>query len=349
MDLIKRLDELSLIGATPTGLTRVAGSTADEQAKSLVTSWMISNGMDVQRDEHHNIIGTLPGADNSLPPIVVGSHIDTVVNGGKFDGAYGIVAGLEAAIALKGELQRPLKVVAFHDEEITMSGSRGFAIDNKDIHCFLEAHVEQGPILEHENIEIGVVTGVVGQRRVKFTVFGEENHGGTTPMRMRDDALVKAAEAVTYIYREAMEDGHITATVGVLDVSPNKFSIVPGRVDFTVQVRDVRPGKMDEFIQGIIDRFNFAYEVTESQEPINCDDHLMCATWESADDLELSWKLMPSRAGHDAQVFFHCPMAMIFVPSQGGISHSPREYTSPNQCYNGLRVLIETIRRADAL
>ena len=105
MDLIKRLDELSLIGATPTGLTRVAGSTADEQAKSLVTSWMISNGMDVQRDEHHNIIGTLPGADNSLPPIVVGSHIDTVVNGGKYDGAYGIVAGLEAAIALRGDLQ----------------------------------------------------------------------------------------------------------------------------------------------------------------------------------------------------------------------------------------------------
>ena len=348
MDLIKRLDALSYVGATPEGITRVAGSTADEEAKLLVSEWMQQDGLKVRYDEHNNLIGRLEG-QRDLPPIVVGSHIDTVINGGKFDGAYGIIAGLEAAKQLREQLEHPLEIVAFHDEEVTMSGSRGYARDNQAIKSFIEIHVEQGPVLEEADIDLGVVTGVVGQRRLHFTVFGEPNHGGTTPMYLRNDALVKASDAVQYIFNKALEDGRITATVGELTVSPNRFSIVPGRVDFTVQIRDTSSKRMDAFAQDIIDRYNFAFELTESQEPILCDPRLQDCIRDACEALETPYMELPSRAGHDAQVFFHCPMAMLFVPSRAGISHSPLEYTSPDQCYTGLRALIETLWRADKL
>ena len=142
-------------------------------------------------------------------------------------------------------------------------------------------------------------------------------------MSMRDDALVKATEAVVYINKLANINGRLTATVGELTVSPNKFSIVPGRVDFTVQVRDTDSASMDNFLTVIHDTFGFAYEVTESQEPITCDPALRDCVLEAAKALEVPYMELPSRAGHDAQVFFHCPMAMLFVPSRGGISHSP--------------------------
>ena len=191
-----------------------------------------------------------------------------------------------------------------------------------------------------------MVTGIVGQRRVKFTVFGEANHGGTTPMDLRDDALYKASKAVTWIFERALEHPTITATVGRLEVSPNKFSIVPGRVDFTVQIRDVFLQQWMNSLQRIIDEFGFAYEVTESQEPVQCDYTIMYDIHNEATSQGLTAMFMPSRAGHDAQVF-KCPMAMIFVPSRGGISHSQYEYTSPDQCYNGLNVLIGAIQRID--
>ena len=345
MDLIKKLDALGDVGAGPNGISRVAGTTADDDAKMLVSSWIKDAGMRVTWDDDDNIVGYLKGDDMSLPPIVVGSHIDTVVDGGKYDGALGIVAGIEAAKALTGKLRHPLQIVAFHDEERTMDGSKAFAAKN-DPYAFLELHVEQGPDLERFSKDIGVVTGIVGQRRVKFTVFGEPNHGGTTPMDLRDDALYKASKAVTWIFERALEHPTITATVGQLEVSPNKFSIVPGRVDFTVQIRDVNSAEMDLFLQSIIDEFGFAYETTESQEPVVCAQNIMDIIHDEATSAGLGAMLMPSRAGHDAQVFT-CPMGMIFVPSRGGISHSQYEYTSPDQCYNGLRVLIETIRRID--
>ena len=345
MDLIKKLDELGDVGAGPNGITRVAGSCADDDAKTLVASWMKDAGMSVHWDYDDNIVGYLKGDDMSLPPIVTGSHIDTVVNGGKYDGALGIVAGIEAAKALRGKLRHPLQVVAFHDEERTMDGSKAFAAKNDDIAAFLELHVEQGPELERNSKNIGVVTGIVGQRRVKFTVFGEANHGGTTPMDLRDDALYKASKAVTWIFERALAHPTVTATVGELQVSPNRFSVVPGRVDFTVQIRDVDTAEMDAFLQSTIDEFGFAYELTESQEPVLCDPRIMDAIDQATGTTSMR---LPSRAGHDAQTFT-CPMGMIFVPSRGGISHSQYEYTSPDQCYTGLNTLIDSIKRVDKL
>ena len=160
MDLIKRLDALGYIGATPQGITRVAGSAADEQAKLQVSEWMQDDGMEVRYDEHNNLIGRLPGLNPSLPPIVVGSHIDTVVNGGKYDGAYGIIAGLEAAKELQGVLRHPLEVVAFHDEEITMSGSRGYAADNPNISLLLNCTLSRD-LFFSQNVKTWVLSPVL--------------------------------------------------------------------------------------------------------------------------------------------------------------------------------------------
>ncbi|QBP06029.1 N-carbamoyl-L-amino acid hydrolase [Synechococcus phage S-B68] len=349
MDLIKRLDALGKVGADENGITRPHGSDADFDAKTLVASWMKEDGAHVRWDSHDNVIGRYRGRID-LPTIVVGSHIDTVVNGGKYDGALGVVAGIEAAKALRGKLEHPLEIVAFSDEEITMSGSKGYVSDSPTPKAFVELHVEQGPVLEHEKCSVGVVTGVVGQRRVHFTVFGEENHGGTTPMHLRDDALVKAARAIGFINNLACTSAsNLTATVGELTVSPNKFSIIPGRVDFTLQMRGMDSKDMDDQIDIIRDVFNFANEITVSMEPIHCHDEVQNIIREAAIK-EVGHNLvmdLPSRAGHDAQNFT-CPMGMIFVPSRGGISHSPCEYTSADMCYSGLNVLIETIKRIDS-
>ena len=303
-------------------------------------------GMFVHWDHDDNIVGTLPGDDLSLEPIVTGSHIDTVVNGGKYDGALGIVAGIEAAKALQGKLRHSLKVVAFHDEERTMDGSKAFAQKN-DIAAFLELHVEQGPELERNGKDIGVVTGIVGQRRVKFTVFGEANHGGTTPMDLRDDALYKASKAVTWIFERALEHPTVTATVGELEVSPNRFSVVPGRVDFTVQIRDVNAAEMDAFLQSSPSMSSGSPMRSPSLRNLSC---VTPSSWMPlpSQATDITSMRLPSRAGHDAQTFT-CPMGMIFVPSRGGISHSQYEYTSPDQCYTGLNTLINSIQRVDKL
>ena len=160
-----------------------------------------------RRDQYGNIIGRIDGEG---PPIVTGSHTDTVATAGKYDGALGVLAGIEAARELKGKLKHPLEVVIFRDEENTMDGSIGYSSNKPDIKAFIELHVEQGPILDVQQLDIGIVQGIVGQRRCSVSVFGQENHAGTTPMHMRNDALVKTAEIITYIDQKAQEcDGQL--------------------------------------------------------------------------------------------------------------------------------------------
>ena len=194
--LIDRIEELSET------LPRRAYSVADETGNAYVIQWMLEDGLQVRRDSYGNIIGRIDGEG---PPIVVGSHTDTVETAGKYDGALGVLAGIEAARDLKGKLKHPLEVVIFRDEENTMSGSIGYTSDKPDIKAFLELHVEQGPVLDCQQLDIGIVQGIVGQRRCSVSVFGQENHAGTTPMNMRNDALVKTAEIITYINQRALE------------------------------------------------------------------------------------------------------------------------------------------------
>ena len=345
MNLIEKIEELALIGKTPNGICREAGSKEDNLGKSLCISYMMDAGMTVRRDEWGNIIGRLDGIG---APIVTGSHTDTVPTAGKYDGALGVLAGIQAAETLGDQLHNPLEVVIFHDEENTMSGSIGYCAERPNLTAFIELHVEQGPVLDVERKDIGIVTGIVGQRRNNFTVYGQENHAGTTPMNMRDDALVKAASLVTYVndFANEMYDG-LVATVGELHVSPNSFSVIPGRVDLTLQVRDLNVDNMEQFVEKISKEFDLRYDIAHHSEPALCDPTIMYVIGEVAEELGLKAIEMPSRASHDAQNFTWCPMGMIFVPSIGGVSHSPEEETTNEMCYNGANVLTETIRRID--
>lgn len=345
-NLIDKIDQLSHIGQTTKGICRKSGTREDANARGLVISWMLNAGMSVQQDEYNNLIGTLSG-NQDLPPIVVGSHIDTVETAGKYDGVLGVLAGIEAADTLRGHLNHPLQVVVFNDEENSMSGSVGYCSDKPNIRVFLELHVEQGPVLDLQQTDIGVVQGIVGQRRCHFTMYGQENHAGTTPMSMRDDALVKTAPVISYVYEKALEAGGLVATVSQLEVSPNAFSVVPGQVDFTIQVRDLSADTMEEFVEDVCKKFDLRYDIAHTSEPTECDVNVMRIINDTANDLGLSSMELPSRASHDAQNFTFCPMGMIFVPSIDGISHSPDEKTTDEMCYNGLNVLTETIRRID--
>ena len=249
MKLLERIDKLSQIGLTGDGICRSSGSREDQEARDLVVRWMMEDGLSVHNDEHGNIIGRLEGTG---PSIVTGSHIDTVSTAGKYDGVLGVLSGLEAARTLKGSLTSPLEVVVFDDEEDTMRGSIGYSKNKPNIKAFLEVHVEQGPVLDVQGSDIGVVTGIVGQRRCSFSILGKENHAGTTPMNMRNDALVKASELVVFVndYANVVYDG-LVATVGKLDVSPNQFSVIPGRVDLTLQIRDLSVENMETFAEKV--------------------------------------------------------------------------------------------------
>ena len=338
MKLIDRIEELSKT------LPRPAYSEADEAGISQVIKYMLEDGLQVRRDQYGNIIGRIDGEG---APIVTGSHTDTVATAGKYDGALGVLAGIEAARELKGKLKHPLEVVIFRDEENTMDGSIGYSSNKPDIKAFIELHVEQGPILDVQQLDIGIVQGIVGQRRCSVSVFGQENHAGTTPMHMRNDALVKTAEIITYIDQKAQECDGLVATVGVLDVHPNAFSVVPGRVDFTLQVRDLYADTMESFVEDVCKKFDLRYEISHQSEPALCDEKIMEFISQSCGDLKSIE--MPSRASHDAQNFTWCPMGMIFVPSIGGISHSPKEETTEQMCINGSNVLTKTIKMIDEM
>ena len=345
MKLIERIEALAKVGATANGICRAAGTPEDKAGKALCIQWMMDAGMSVRQDEYQNIIGRLDGTGD---PIVTGSHTDTVPTAGKYDGSLGVLAGIEAAEQLRGQLRSPLEVIIFHDEETTMSGSVGYCKNKPPLSAFVELHVEQGPVLDVERKDIGIVTGIVGQRRTHFSVMGQENHAGTTPMNMRDDALVKASSLITYVNDLANDeyDG-LVATVGELTVSPNSFSVIPGQVDLTLQVRDLDVDNMDKFVETVSKSFDLRYDIVHQSEPALCDPVLRHIIEEVSEEEGLSVIEMPSRASHDAQNFTWCPMAMIFVPSIGGISHSPDEETTEEMCYNGLNVLTETIRRID--
>ena len=184
----------------------------------------------------------------------------------------------------------------FDDEEDTMRGSIGYTKDKPDIKAFLEVHVEQGPVLDVQQLDIGVVTEIVGQRRCSFTVNGQENHAGTTPMSMRDDALYKASELVVYVSDMANEmyDG-LVATVGKLNVSPNAFSVIPGRVDLTLQIRDLSVENMEGFVENVSNMFELDYKVEHASNPAICNEGIKDIIKSVSQDLDLKHIEMPSR------------------------------------------------------
>jgi N-carbamoyl-L-amino-acid hydrolase len=392
--------ELANVGAQDDGSVCRRGFTkADGEGRQLVAQWMEEAGLSIRIDPAGNLIGRWDGEEPGLPTLVTGSHIDTVPTGGHFDGALGVLAGLDVVRTLKAtgrRLRHPLEVIAFADEESTMVGCKGmtgtasadpadYTTSNGDpiavnlerigghwpslasarrddtaIAAFLELHVEQGSVLESRGDAIGVVDGVVGQRRFSIRITGQANHAGTTPMDLRQDALVTAADVVLAIEALAIRHpGDPVATVGRLQVWPNAANVVPGSVEMTVDLRDLSPQVLEELVDGLMQdletigerrQCSIAIEPQFEVAPTPADALVIEAIAASAADLGLSFSHLPSRASHDAQELGRrWPMGMIFVPSRGGFSHSAAEFTSAEQCRSGTAVLLEALRRLDQM
>jgi len=393
-----RLAELSQLGRTPEGgVTRLSYRAEHAAAIRLVARWMREAGADVGLDAWGNLFGVVPGSLASLPSIAAGSHLDTVPNGGVFDGALGIVGAVEVAAALhdaRATLRHPLLLLAFAEEEGTSFGvgclgSLGFvgrapapetlrdpdgtplseqlrAFDpgvprrplSAPLVAYLELHIEQGPTLASQGVPLAAVEAIVGISRAAFVFVGEANHAGTTPMDVRRDALWGAADLVAAVRTMARDTGgQAVGTVGRCTVSPGATNVVPGRAETVVELRspdghllETLRERVEASARACAGRYGLSLEArpwrTEPPVPLNraVRDEIIAAAG------ELGWPIvtMPSWAGHDAKILASvAPAGMIFVPSHGGVSHSPREQTAWEDAVRGVQVLCRAVERLD--
>jgi N-carbamoyl-L-amino-acid hydrolase len=397
--LERYIAELAEFGKTSEGgVHRVAYSQEDIESRVYVVHLMSEAGLEVSVDEAGNIIGRRKGADSKLPPIVFGSHTDTVPHGGKYDGAVGVLSAIECAhVLLENGIQtrHPLEVVVFTDEEGGLVGSRAMngsltpealnevshsgktvregivalggnpdRLDNVrrkkgEIEAFLEIHIEQGRVLEDNGLDIGVVEGIVGIAWWDVTVEGFSNHAGTTPMNMRQDALLAAAQFVLAVNRIVTSvPGSQVGTIGRIRAEPGAPNVIPGKVVMSLELRDLSAEKIFSLFEQIEKEAVSIAESTKTRfffDPIDAmavpaptDPAIREKIAESARELGLSTHFMPSGAGHDAQDMAKiAPTGMIFIPSIGGVSHSPREFSKIEDIVNGANVLLLTILKID--
>ena len=397
--LEQRIQALAEFGKTPEGgVNRVAYSDADIQARNYLKQLMQAAGLKVKVDAAGNIIGRRKGREAQLPPILFGSHSDTVPHGGKYDGALGVLSAVECIEVLKEHAivtRHPLEVIVFTDEEGGLIGSRALAgditpdvLDNithssktvrrglrdiggdpdnlasaarkkGDIRAFVEIHIEQGAILESLNLDIGIVEGIVGIKWWDVTIQGFANHAGTTPMDMRQDALLAAAQFILAVNRIVKsEPGSQVGTVGRIKAEPGAPNVIPGKVTLSLELRDLSSEKIDAlFLRIEQETKNIENQtgVKISISPVDAfavpaptDLNMRRYIAEAAQALGLKSQNMPSGAGHDAQEIAQiAPIGMIFVPSIGGISHSPREFTRVKDMANGANVLLHTVLKID--
>jgi N-carbamoyl-L-amino-acid hydrolase len=405
--LWRRLETLASFTRPDVPWTRRAFSPEFDKARDWLRAEFAQAGLAVHTDAAGNLTGRREGTQPGLAPLVTGSHCDTVVGGGRFDGILGVLAGLEVAQSLHERgvaLRHPLEVIDFLSEEpsdygISCVGSRAFAGTLDDamlascndageslaqamrrigarpdadalagaargpggIAAFVELHIEQGPVLEREGLPIGVVTDIVGIRRVALTVTGQPDHAGTTPMNIRRDALVGAARLIDAAHREASAmDGrphYVVATIGRISMSPNVPNAVPGRVDMVLEVRSNAQSVLDDFPERLLAlcrddlqklRLACSMEPLTRTPPTACSEVVMQAVAGAADRLGLSHRPLPSGAGHDAMhVAAAGPMGMIFIPCLDGRSHCQEEWASQAQVAAGTLVLAETLRALD--
>jgi allantoate deiminase len=338
-----RLDELYAIGGG-TGANRVGGTPQEDEACDLAASWMEEAGMAVERDGRGNVIGRLPGRMPELPEVWTGSHLDSVPEGGRFDGALGVVAGLEAVNAI-GRQERTVGVAVFRDEETGCHGSR-WRVRNASLPgAFLELHIEQGPMLDRAGAVLGLVTSIVAYARREVRFEGASGHAGTTPMGVRDDALCKAAEYVLRVRDAAAAIEGAVGTVGVLEVEPGAVNVIPGSVRLTVDARAPDTPRLERLLA----------DLGLDAEPVAgaaaMDEGLRGVLVEEAERLGASVVQLPSGAGHDAGVLAAggVPSAMLFVRSlAGGVSHCPEEESSLEDVVLALDVLTAALRRLSA-
>jgi acetylornithine deacetylase/succinyl-diaminopimelate desuccinylase-like protein len=339
--LKRRLDDVFHIG-NGVGANRVGGTREEDAACELAMSWMEEAELAVEVDARGNVVGRLPGSRPELPEVWTGSHLDSVPEGGKYDGALGVVAGLEAVTAV-GQSERTLGVVVFRDEETGCHGSRWRVRHGSLPGAFLELHVEQGPRLERADAPLGVVTSVAGIVRCSRDFEGRADHAGTTPMDARRDALVAAAEYVLRVRDIAGGIEGAVATVGQLELEPGAANVVPARVRLTVDARAPDEERLDRLVAEL--RLKDAHYVIP---PVELSPAVLR---EEVERRGLPLVELPSGAGHDAGVLAAAGVeaSMLFVRSlNGGASHSPEEHSSDEDINLALEVLTATLRRLAA-
>jgi acetylornithine deacetylase/succinyl-diaminopimelate desuccinylase-like protein len=323
--VFERLDELYAIG----GGTRRGYSPEEDAAHELAAGWIREAGLEPEVDAAGNLIGRRGDAQ-----VWTGSHLDSVPNGGKFDGALGVVAGIEAAARL---LDAPVGVVAFRAEETGPMGSKRLT---ELPGAFLEVHIEQGPVLERLGEPLGVVTAIAGQARGQVVFEGRADHAGTTPMAAREDALVAAARFVLHVRECAREPA--VATVGAIEVEPNAMNVVPAKVTVAVDARAPDVDALDELVHAI------GFEPGSRLDPAA----MSGAPFEVLGELLPEAPRLVSGAGHDAMVLaaVGVPTGMLFVRSlNGGVSHSPEELSSEKDVGLAVDVLTRALERLAAV
>lgn len=403
----RRLEHLATLTQADAPWTRRAFTPLFRQGRDYLSGEFAAAGLRVETDVAGNLIGRRAGLHEGLNPIASGSHSDTVVGGGRYDGILGVVAALEVAQALGDSgiaLRHPLEVVDFLSEEpsdygVSCVGSRAIAglLDADMLACradsgetlaegmarmgyapsriaearrppgstaaFVELHIEQGPVLEERRLPIGVVTGIVGIRRVMLRVEGRPDHAGTTPMDVRRDALVGAARFIDRAH--ALASGlsgnphYVVATVGRIRVTPNAANAVPGMAELVLEVRSDDASTLESFPEHLLDdlapdlerlRLQASMSGLSRSDPVACDPQVMRAIERAADGAGLDCMRMPSGAGHDAAYMAATgPVGMVFVPCLAGRSHCPEESITREQLEHGLRVLARSLLELDAV
>ncbi len=394
--LWQSLMEMAKIGATEKGgVCRLALTDLDKQSRDLFIEWCEAAGCSIKVDKMGSIFARRPGRNDDLAPVITGSHLDSQPTGGRFDGVYGVLSGLEVLRTLNDlgyETERPIEVAVWTNEEgsrfapaMVASGVFGGVFDleyglsrpdqdgktmgeelerigyagaeevgGRDVHAYFEAHIEQGPILEDEELTIGVVTDAQGQRWYEATLTGVESHAGPTPMPVRKDALLGAARIVDLVNRIGLDNAPVAcATVGMMNVYPNSRNVIPGQVFMTIDFRhpdDDVLAKMDAAfragVRDIVEPIGLELELEQIfyYAPIHFDEDCVKAVREGAANCDYSMREMVSGAGHDAcYVSKVAPTSMIFIPCVDGISHNEVEDAKPEWVTAGCDVLLHAI------
>jgi N-carbamoyl-L-amino-acid hydrolase len=396
--ILDHINALAEFGKNPQGgVSRLAYSEADRRGREYVFGLLQQAKLDVSIDAAGNIVGRRAGSDPSPKPLLFGSHIDSVPEGGNYDGVVGSLAAIEVAQILaenKLTTRHPLEVVVFQNEEGGLIGSRAMngELTEKEldlvsrsgktiregikfiggdpaklstvkrekgsIAAYLELHIEQGGVLETAKIDIGVVEGIVGINWWDVTIEGFANHAGTTPMNNRQDALLAAAKFIEAVNRIVTSiPGRQVGTVGRIQALPGAPNVIPGKVILSLELRDLDAAKIQMLYRKIrleadqiakASKTTFDFKEINVNIPAPTDARIRSLIDQSAKELGLSTKQMPSGAGHDAQDMARlAPVGMIFIPSVGGISHSPKEFSRPQDITNGANVLLRALLKLD--
>jgi allantoate deiminase len=394
--LMARLEALAALTDDPPRLTRLFLSDAHRRAAQALIGWCGEAGLEARIDAAGNVVARYEGRRAGAPALMIGSHIDTVRDAGRYDGNYGALAALAVVEALRahGErLDHAIEIVAFGDEEgvrfrATLTGSRALAgtypedaLDQRDaegvlmrdaltafggdpdraasiragnVAAFVEAHIEQGPVLEAEGLPVGIVTAINGATRLEVSVDGVAGHAGATPMNLRRDALTAAAEMALMIETRARGEPDLVATVGRFDVWPDATNVIPGVVRFSIDVRAPDDGRraaaitdLDERTREIAAARGVRASIAKPHEASAyvCDPGIIAGFKKAVERVGVPPRLLPSGAGHDTMVMGKlCPAGMLFVRCKGGVSHNPLESITDEDCAIGLAALLQFAR-----